>query len=318
MKDRKPLPHFPLVPTIRAKASVNKKTVESANLVAELPGSDPKLKNEYVVLSAHLDHLGIGEPINGDRIYNGAMDNASGSAVLLDLIASLKKSPKKLKRSLLFVFVTGEEKGLLGSRYFTTHPTVKPGSMIANINIDMFLPIVPLKVLTVYGLAESEMGDMARDVAQSLGVQVQADPEPQRNAFIRSDQYNFIRHGVPALAMGVGFEKGSPQQEIFKNWRTQRYHAPSDDLDQPVDLAAAGKYEEIIHASDGPARRQRRPSAMEARQFLPPLCAYGLRAILSGQQTALPTQAGLEVMLIQLELSIIGRGASRGCSTYAA
>ena len=248
VKDRKPLPHFPLVPTIRAKASVNKKTVDSANLVAELPGSDPKLKNEYVVLSAHLDHLGIGEPINGDRIYNGAMDNASGSAVLLDLIASLKKSPKKQKRSLLFVFVTGEEKGLLGSRYFTTHPTVKPGSMIANINIDMFLPIVPLKILTVYGLAESDMGDMARDVAQSLGIQVQADPEPQRNAFIRSDQYNFIRHGVPALAMKVGFEQGSPQQAIFKNWLTQRYHAPSDDLDQPVDLEAAGKYEEIIHA----------------------------------------------------------------------
>jgi Zn-dependent M28 family amino/carboxypeptidase len=248
VKDRKPLPHFPLVPTIRAKASVNKKTVDSANLVAELPGSDPKLKNEYVVLSAHLDHLGIGEPINGDRIYNGAMDNASGSAVLLDLIASLKKSPKKLKRSLLFVFVTGEEKGLLGSRYFTAHPTVKPGSMIANINIDMFLPIVPLKVLTVYGLAESDMGDLAREVAQSLGVQVQADPEPQRNSFIRSDQYNFIRHGVPALAMKVGFEKGSPQQEIFKNWLTQRYHAPSDDLDQPKDLAAAGKYEEIVNA----------------------------------------------------------------------
>lgn len=270
VKDRKPLPHFPLVPTIRARASVNKKVVDSANLVAELPGSDPKLKNEYVVLSAHLDHLGIGEPINGDRIYNGAMDNASGSAVLLDLIASLKKSPTKLKRSLLFVFVTGEEKGLLGSRYFTTHPTVKPGSMIANINIDMFLPIVPLKVLTVYGLAESNMGDMARDVAQSLGVQVQADPEPQRNAFIRSDQYNFIRHGVPALAMGVGFEKGSPQQAIFKNWLTQRYHAPSDDLDQPVDLATAGKYEEIIHAlmvrlADNTGRPQWKPDSFFRR-----------------------------------------------------
>jgi Zn-dependent M28 family amino/carboxypeptidase len=270
VQERKPLPRFPLVPTIRAKTSVNKKTVDSANLVAELPGSDPKLKNEYVVLSAHLDHLGIGEPINGDRIYNGAMDNASGSAVLLDLIASLKKSPQKLKRSLLFVFVTGEEKGLLGSRYLTTHPTLKPGSMIANINIDMFLPIVPLKILTVYGLAESDMGDMAREVAQSLGVQVQADPEPQRNAFIRSDQYNFIRHGVPALAMGVGFEKGSPQQEIFKNWRTQRYHAPSDDLDQPVDQAAAGKYEEIIHAlmirlADTAGRPQWKPDSFFRR-----------------------------------------------------
>jgi Zn-dependent M28 family amino/carboxypeptidase len=248
VKDRKPLPRFPLTVSVRARAAVNKKNVESSNLVAQFPGSDPRLKSEYVVLSAHLDHLGIGEPINGDRIYNGAMDNAAGSAVLLDLIGSLKKLPKKPKRSLLFVFVTGEEKGLLGSRYFTSHPTVKPGSMIANINIDMFLPIIPLKILTVYGLAESDLGDMAREVAQSLGVQVQADPEPQRNGFIRSDQYNFIRHGVPALAMGVGFEKGSAEQAIFKNWLTQRYHAPSDDLDQPVDLAAAGKYEEIIAA----------------------------------------------------------------------
>ncbi|HKD80497.1 MAG TPA: M28 family metallopeptidase [Candidatus Angelobacter sp.] len=247
LKERKPLPRFPLTAGIRSRAMVRKKEVESANLVAELPGSDPRLKSEFVVLSAHLDHLGIGEPIKGDRIYNGAMDNASGSAVLLDMVASLKKS-RKLKRSLLFVFVTGEEKGLLGSRYFTAHPTVKPGSMIANINIDMFLPIVPLKVLTVYGLAESDLGDSVRAVAQSLGVQVQADPEPQRNSFIRSDQYNFIRHGVPALAMKVGFEPGSPEQEIFKNWLTQRYHAPSDDLDQPVDLDAAGKYEEIIRA----------------------------------------------------------------------
>jgi Zn-dependent M28 family amino/carboxypeptidase len=261
VKDRKPLPRFPLAISVRAHAAVNKRNIESANLVAQFPGSDPRLKDEYVVLSAHLDHLGIGEPINGDRIYNGAMDNAAGSAVLLDLIGRLKKLPVKPKRSLLFVFVTGEEKGLLGSRYFTSHPTVKPGSMIANINIDMFLPIVPLKVLTVYGLAESDLGDMAREVAQSLGVQVQADPEPQRNGFIRSDQYNFIRHGVPALAMGVGFEKGSPEQAIFKNWLTQRYHAPSDDLDQPVDLASAGKYEEIVsalmtRAANAPGRPQ--------------------------------------------------------------
>ena len=246
-KERKQLPRFPLAHSIRAHATVNKKEVESDNLIAQLPGGDPKLKNEYVVLSAHLDHLGIGEPINGDRIYNGAMDNASGSAVLLDLAAALRKS-KRPKRSLLFVFVTGEEKGLLGSRYFTAHPTVKPGSMIANINIDMFLPIVRLKVLTIYGLAESDLGDSARAVAESLGVEVQPDPDPQRNSFIRSDQYNFIRHGVPALAMGVGFVKGTPEQQIFKDWLTQRYHAPSDDTNQPVDLEAAGKYEEIIRA----------------------------------------------------------------------
>ena len=245
-KARKPLPHFPLNVWIKAKTKLEKKPLESSNIIAKLPGSDPELKNEYVVLSAHIDHIGIGEPINGDRLYNGAMDNASGSAVLMDVAASLKQSPEKLKRSLLFVFVTAEEKGLLGSKYFTAHPTVDIKSMVANINIDMFLPIVPLKVLTVYGLAESDLGDIVKEVAQSQGLAVQADPEPLRNSFIRSDQYNFIRHGVPALAMKVGFEPGSPEQKIFKDWLTQRYHAPSDDLNQSVDLSAAGKYEDVI------------------------------------------------------------------------
>ncbi len=245
-KERKQLPRFSLTASIEAKAKVAKKSLESANVIAKLPGSDPQLKSEYVVLSAHIDHLGIGEPINGDRIYNGAMDNASGSALLLDVASSLKKSPEKLKRSILFLFVTGEEKGLLGSKYFTAHPTVDPKSMVADINVDMFLPIVPLKVLTVFGLAESDLGDAAREVAEAHGITVQADPEPQRNIFIRSDQYNFIRHGVPALAMGVGAAPGSPEQKIFKEWLTQRYHAPSDDLNQPVDLSAAALYEEVI------------------------------------------------------------------------
>jgi Zn-dependent M28 family amino/carboxypeptidase len=221
--------------------------VRSANIIAKLPGSDPALKNEYVVLSAHIDHIGIGEPINGDRIYNGAMDNASGSAVLLDVASSLKKSGETLKRSLLFVFVTGEEKGLLGSRYFTAHPTVDPKAMVADINIDMFLPIVPLKLLTVWGLAESDLGDEVRHVAEANGIGVQADPEPQRNVFIRSDQYNFIRHGIPALMMGVAPDPASPEQvQLFRDWLTHRYHAPSDDLEQPVDLLAAAQYEEVI------------------------------------------------------------------------
>jgi len=245
-KDRKQLPRFPLAASIRVKATVGKKNVESANVVAQLPGSDPELKKEYVVLSAHIDHLGIGEPINGDRIYNGAMDNGSGSALLLDMALSLKKSPEKLNRSILFVFVTAEEKGLLGSKYFAAKPTVDSKSMVADINVDMFLPIVPLKVLTVFGLAESDLGDAAREVAQAHGIAVQPDPEPQRNLFIRSDQYNFIRHGIPALAMNVGVAPGSPEQQIFKDWLTQRYHAPSDDVNQPVDLSTAAKYEEVV------------------------------------------------------------------------
>ena len=259
-KDRKPLPHFPLTASIRARARLKTKVVMSSNLVARLPGNDPQLKNEYVVLSAHIDHVGIGEPVNGDRIYNGAMDNAAGVAVLLDVAASLKRHPEDLKRSLLFVFVTGEEKGLLGSKYFAAHPTVDPKSMVADINVDMFRPLVPLKLLTVLGLAESDLGDVAREVAESDGVSVQPDPQPLRNVFVRSDQYSFIRHGVPALAMDVA--PSTPEQkQMFQDWLTHRYHAPSDDLDQPVDLAAAGKYEDIVQqllvkVADDPQRPQ--------------------------------------------------------------
>jgi Zn-dependent M28 family amino/carboxypeptidase len=248
-KDRKPLPRFPLAVSLEAKTKVEVTKVKSANLVAKIPGSDPVLKDEYVVLSAHLDHIGVGEPINGDRIYNGAMDNGSGSALLLDMAASFKKNPETLRRSILLVLVTGEEKGLLGSKYFSVHPTVPIKSIVADVNTDMFLPIVPLKLLTVEGLNESDLGEQVSAVAQSLGVRVQPDPEPLRNLFVRSDQYNFIRHGVPAVAMGVAPDPDSPdQKKLFKDWLTYRYHAPSDDVNQPVDLAAAAKYEEIVRA----------------------------------------------------------------------
>jgi Zn-dependent M28 family amino/carboxypeptidase len=247
-KDRKALPHFPLAVSLAARTKVEVTKIESANLVAKLPGGDPALKDEYVVLSAHLDHVGIGEPINGDRIYNGAMDNGSGSALVLDMAASLKKNPEKLRRPILLVLVTGEEKGLLGSKYFAEHPTVPPKSIVADVNVDMFLPIVPLKLLTVLGLDESDLGDRTREIAESLGVRVQSDPEPLRNRFIRSDQYNFIHHGVPSVILSVAPEPGSPEVKIFKDWLTQRYHAPSDDVNQPVDLAAAAKYEEIVRA----------------------------------------------------------------------
>jgi Zn-dependent M28 family amino/carboxypeptidase len=247
-KERKPLPRFPLAVSINAKTSTHSQNVESTNIVARIAGTDPTLKNEYVVLSAHIDHVGIGEPIKGDRIYNGAMDNGSGSALLLDIARSLKETHTKLKRSLLLVWVTGEEKGLLGSKYFAAHPTVAAGAMIADINTDMFLPIVPLKVLTVYGLAESDLGDRVTAVGKRLGVKVQPDPLPLLNVFIRSDQYNFVRHGVPSLMIDVGAVPGSPEADALKQWRTERYHAPSDDGDQPVNLATAARYEEVIRA----------------------------------------------------------------------
>ena len=269
-KDRKALPRFALAVFIKSRVAVRSREVECANLVAKLAGADPVLRNEFVVLSAHLDHIGIGEPVNGDRLYNGAMDDASGSALLLDVAASLKTHPEKLNRSLLFVFVTAEEKGLLGSRYFAAHPTVPAKSMVADVNVDMFLPIVPLKFLEVKGLEESDLGDRAASVAASFGVKAIADQEPLRNRFIRSDQYSFIVRGIPAVKMDVGALAGSPEQKIFKDWLTNRYHAPSDDLDQPKDLAAAALYEGIVRrllvdTANAPTRPQWKPESFFRR-----------------------------------------------------
>jgi len=243
----KPLPHFPLVVRVQARVGMTRSEVKSENIVGVLPGSDPELKKQYVVVSAHLDHLGVGEPVNGDRIYNGAMDDASGDASLVEIARAIQASGTKPKRSIVFLSVTAEEKGLLGSQYFAAHPTVA-GPIVADINMDMYLPLFPLKYLEVQGLGESTLGDDIRSVAEPAGVQVQADKEPEHNRFIRSDQYSFIKKGVPALAFKFGYVPGTPEEKIFKAWYVERYHAPSDDLSQPVDRAAAAQFNAILES----------------------------------------------------------------------
>jgi hypothetical protein len=266
--DGKPLPHFAIPTRLKATVAVKRYDVESPNVAALLPGNDSRLKDEYVVFSAHLDHLGIGEPISGDSIYNGAMDNASGVASLLEVAAAIKDSDQKLRRSVLFLAVTGEEKGLLGSRFFASSPTVDRGKIVANLNVDMFLPLFPLRMLTVYGLEESDLGEDAAAIAQSFGVEPQGDLEPKRNLFIRSDQYSFIRRGIPSLALKVGFTKGSPEERIAKAWLTQRYHAPSDDVNQPVDKAAAGAFDVLVaRLLERVANRDQRPRWKESSFF---------------------------------------------------
>jgi Zn-dependent M28 family amino/carboxypeptidase len=211
-----------------------------------LPGSDPKLKDEYVVLSAHLDHLGTGRPIDGDNIYNGAMDNAAGAASLIEIAKLLSASVTRPKRSVLFLAWTGEEEGMLGSQYFVAHPTVPLRSIVAAINMDMFLPLFPLHYLEVQGLGESTLGNDIRAVAQRNDVEVQFDKQPAENRFIRSDQASFVRKGIPGLAFKFGWLPESPEQKIFNDWIRTRYHAPSDDLNQPVDKIAAAQFTHIV------------------------------------------------------------------------
>jgi len=240
------LPRFPIAGTLKAHAKLNRQTIDTANVAGMVEGSDPKLKSEYVIMTAHLDHVGIGRAVNGDNIYNGAMDDASGVAAVIETARLLKSSGVKTKRSVVFVAVTAEEKGLLGSRYFAGHPTVPFESIVADINLDMFLPLYPLKVIEVQGLAESSLGESVREAAKTLGVDVQTDREPEQNRFIRSDQYSFIRRGVPALAFKFGYEFGSADETTRRNWVRDVYHQPNDDTKQPVDLEAAAKFNRVI------------------------------------------------------------------------
>jgi hypothetical protein len=246
LKEGKAMPRFDLPAKVRIVTDAAVVTTKSENVIGILPGADKKLRSEHVVLSAHLDHLGIASEGTGDKLYNGAMDNAAGIAGLIDIARDIKSKKIAPRRSLVFAAVTAEESGLLGSRAFVSRAERKKIDMVANLNTDMFLPLFALKHLTVFGLEESDLGADVRAVAEGLGVSVQTDPQPLRNRFIRSDQYSFVRAGVPALALKIGFEPGSPEAEIEKKWFAERYHAVGDDLDQPVDLTAMGKYSELL------------------------------------------------------------------------
>jgi Zn-dependent M28 family amino/carboxypeptidase len=243
---QKPLPRFDLKKSVIASVATDNSSVESPNIVASLEGSDPVLKNEFVIVSAHLDHLGIGAPIDGKTVYAGAMDDASGVASVIEIARSFSQNRQRPKRSLLFVIFTGEEKGLLGSRYFAGRPTVPESAIVADLNMDMFMPLFPLKKLHVQGLQESTLADDARAVGAEHNIEIAVDPEPDRNSFIRTDQYSFVQAGVPALAMKFGWTADSPEYKTWRQWLAQRYHSTEDNLSQPVDKAAAAQFNSFL------------------------------------------------------------------------
>jgi hypothetical protein len=257
---QKPLPHFALGKNVTATVVGETSHVVSPNIVGELKGSDPALSKQYVLVSAHLDHLGVGAPINGKTIYSGAMDDASGVATVLETAKKLSQAKTRPKRSVLFVIFTAEEKGLLGSRYFAGHPPVPESAIDADLNLDMFMPLFALKKLHVQGLEESTLGEDAKKVGAEHGIVIAPDPEPDRNSFIRTDQYSFVQAGVPALAMKFGWTKDSPEYKTWRAWLAQRYHSTEDDLTQPVDLAAAAQFNAFFAdlaraVADDPARQ---------------------------------------------------------------
>jgi Zn-dependent M28 family amino/carboxypeptidase len=214
----------------------------SPNVIGILRGSDPKLRDEYVVYSAHLDHLGITEPVNGDSINNGALDNGTGVAAIIEIAKAFAALPERPRRSILFLATTGEEKGLKGADYFANNPTVPFESIAADVNIDMLLLLHKTSDVVVFGIDNSDLGDMARAAARDMSLEISTDRAPEEVVFVRSDQYPFIKRGIPAIFVNSGYkavEAGVDMAEEMRVWRRTRYHMPSDDLQQPIDYEAA-------------------------------------------------------------------------------
>ncbi len=245
-KDGKPQPIFALPLTAKLSNVTKSQDVHGSNVVAKLEGSDPSLKSEYVVYSAHLDHIGIGEPVHGDKIYNGALDNASGCATLLEIARAFSGMNPRPRRSLLFVLVTGEEAGLLGSDYFASNPTVSASSIVADVNVDEVLMLWPLRDIVAFGAEHSSLDDVIKRAAERMHLVESPDPLPEEVVFIRSDQYSFVKQGIPAVMPSPGFKSDDPKinpAEIFQKWEETRYHEPQDDIDQPgLDFDAAAEF----------------------------------------------------------------------------
>lgn len=224
------------------------KDVESANLIARLEGSDPVLKSEHVVYIAHVDHFGRGVAVNGDEIYNGAHDNASGVAIVLDVARAYAALPTPPSRSVLFLFVTAEERGLLGSDYFARHPTVAKDGIVADLTLDMPFLFHPLLDIVPYGAQHSTLLAPVTRAAEHLGIAIGTDPIPEQVLFIRSDHFSFVRQGVPSLFIKSGFQTGDATRDgsaINAAYRRDVYHKPNDDMSQPFDFDAGAKHAQL-------------------------------------------------------------------------
>ena len=235
---------FALPGTIALGARTTITPARSRNVVARLAGSDRTLEAEHVVFTAHLDHVGIGAPVDGDAIYNGALDNALGVAVMLEAAQQLAQAPSRPKRSLLFVAVTAEEKGLLGAQWFAQYPTVARGSMVANVNMDMPVMLVPSDDVVPIGIEHSSLGPLVRQAAKDVGVALSADPFPEESVFVRSDQYAFIRAGIPAVYLDGGIDathRGDDALATMQGFLRERYHQPGDDAAQPIQYGDAAR-----------------------------------------------------------------------------
>jgi len=234
---------FEMKTKVSAKFDSKQESFTCKNVVGILEGSDPKLKEEFIVVSAHLDHLGIRRPIDGDAIYNGTMDNASGSVGVLALAKAFSQLPVAPKRSFIFLWVTGEEMGLLGSDYFAHYPSINKNRIVANLNMDIMGGLYVTNDIVAQGYEHSNLAGSADFIRDYFDIHLSPDPTPDRVRFIRSDQFSFVKQGVPAIRLVAGFKAATDTvnaEKRFFGWRKKHYHKPSDDMAQ---LLEAGSFE---------------------------------------------------------------------------
>jgi len=233
---------LPLKAAVALKSEIEKR--ESSNVVGVIEGSDPALKAQTIILTAHLDHTGVDDHGKGpDKINNGALDNASGIATLLEVARGFRDAKTKPKRTILLVAVTAEEKGLVGSEYFANNPTVPKADIAANVNLDMPVLLYPFTDVIAFGADRSTLGPAVAKAAGRAGIALSGDPMPEEGLFTRSDHYRFVEQGVPSVFLMTGFQNGG--EKGFKDFLSTHYHKPSDDLNLPIDYVAAAKFAQV-------------------------------------------------------------------------
>ena len=225
--------------------SSRQRRVRSANVIGVLDGSDPRLNNEYVVYTGHLDHIGVRPGKDGDDIHNGAYDNAAGVGAILEIAQAMSVMSVRPKRSVIFAMVTAEEKGLQGSSYFTKNPTVPGDALVANINIDMPYLGFPVNDVHAFGAEHSTLLEPAQEATQLLGMKLTPDPKPEEVRFIRSDQFSFVVEGIPAVAFKAGTLSSDPSidgEAALDDFLKNHYHQSSDDLSLPYSSEGAERF----------------------------------------------------------------------------
>jgi hypothetical protein len=235
----------PLGTEITLARKTDHESITSPNIIGILRGSDPELADEYVVFTAHLDHVGTGVAVDGDTIYNGMYDNAMGTSLLIETARAFAAMPVPPRRSILFIALTGEERGLVGSDYFVHYPTVPSDSLVSNVNLDMPLLLYPLADVIAFGSEHSSMEQVIAEVVVEEGFELSPDPVPEEVLFIRSDQYSFVKKGVPSVFLVPGFTSTDPEIDggaLFSQHLQTHYHQPSDDLSRPIDWDSALRF----------------------------------------------------------------------------